>query len=177
MPPAFENFREILIQEQRLGYKDKAVSGGLERFAYNWSNIALKEATTKSEELLIEKIVVTLKKYSDFVSYPITVGDDQANQQLSLWRKSPSEASAEEYNQFYQQMTMDFNEPLKVIHFTSDAPLNIRALLYIPANREKSMLNLRKEPGLMLYSQNVMIQEYSNDLLPPWLGFVDGVVR
>lgn len=131
------------------------------------------EAAEFADEWTLKK---TIKKYSDFVSYPIYVGEDQANQQLPLWRKSPSDVTVEEYNQFYQQMTMDFEEPLKVIHFVSDAPLNVRALLYVPSNREKSMLNLRKEPGLMLYSNNVMIQEYSQDLLPQWLGFVDGVV-
>ena len=117
-----------------------------------------------------------VKKYSDFVSYPIYVGEEQANQQLPLWRKAVSDVTPEEYNQFYQQMTMDFQEPLMVIPFSSDAPLHVRAILYIPSSREKSVLNLRKEPGIMLYSHNVMIQEYSQDLLPNWLGFVDGVV-
>ncbi len=118
----------------------------------------------------------TVKKYSDYVGYPIYVGGEQANRQLPLWRKNPSEVNEEEYNQFYQQMTMDFETPLEVIHFASDAPLNLRALLFIPAGRERSMLNLRKEPGVMLYSHNVLIQEYSVDLLPQWLAFVDGVV-
>jgi molecular chaperone HtpG len=117
-----------------------------------------------------------VKKYSDFVSYPIYVGEEQANQQLPLWRKAVSDVTPEEYNQFYQQMTMDFQEPLMVIPFSSDAPLHVRAILYIPSSREKSVLNLRKEPGIMLYSHNVMIQEYSQDLLPNWLGFVDGIV-
>ena len=136
--------------------------------------ITLREdAAEFADEWALKKIV---KKYSDFVSYPIYVGEDQANQQLPLWRKAASDIAAEEYNQFYQQMTMDFQEPLMVIPFASDAPLHIRAILYIPSSREKSMLNLRKEPGLMLYSHNVMIQEYSQDLLPNWLGFVDGVV-
>ena len=52
----------------------------------------------------------------------------------------------------------------------------MRALLFIPSKREKSFMSIRKEPGLMLYSHNVLIQEYCTDLLPKWLGFVDGVV-
>jgi molecular chaperone HtpG len=71
---------------------------------------------------------------------------------------------------------MDFEKPQRVIHFSSDAPIHIRALLYIPATREKSVLNLRKETGLQLYSHHVLIQEYSQDLLPRWLSFVEGVV-
>lgn len=131
------------------------------------------DAQEFADDWALKRIV---KKYSDYVNYPIYVGDELANQQLPLWRKAPSDVTEEEYNQFYQQMTMDFDEPLEVIHFMSDAPLNIRALLFIPAKREKSMLNLRNDPGLMLYSHSVMIQEYSQDLLPQWLNFVDGVV-
>ncbi|MDX1413487.1 MAG: molecular chaperone HtpG [Candidatus Promineifilaceae bacterium] len=117
-----------------------------------------------------------VKKYSDFVRYPIFVGDEQANQQTSLWRKRPSTVESDEYKQFYQQMTMDFEEPLAITHFASDAPVHLRALLFIPAKREPGILASRKEPGVMLYSHNVLIQEYCTDLLPPWLGFVDGVV-
>jgi len=131
------------------------------------------DAAEFADEWALKQIV---KKYSDFVSYPIYVGEEQANQQLPLWRKAASDVAADEYNQFYQQMTMDFQEPLMVIPFASDAPLHVRAILYIPSSKDKSVLNLRKEPGIMLYSHNVMIQEYSQDLLPNWLGFVDGVV-
>ncbi len=137
-------------------------------------HIRLKaEAHEFADEWRLQQIV---KKFSDFVAYPIYVGAEQANRQLPLWRKTPSDVNAEEYSQFYQQMTMDFEEPLATVHLSSDAPLHIRALLFIPAKREKSMLNLRKEPGLELYTHNVLIQEYSQDLLPRWLGFLDGVV-
>lgn len=117
-----------------------------------------------------------IKKYSDYVSYPIYVDEEQANQRQSLWRQPPSEVSEEEYKQFYQQFTMDFEDPIRVIHFSSDAPLHIRALLFIPRTRERSVLNIRREPGLQLYSHNVLIQEYSQDLLPKWLNFVEGIV-
>lgn len=122
------------------------------------------------------KLKQVIKKHSDFVRFPIYVGTERANQQTSLWRKNPSEVSADDYKQFYQQLTLDFQEPLATIHFSSDAPVNVRALLFIPAQREKNILAARKEPGLLLYSHNVLIQEYCADLLPKWLGFVDGVV-
>ncbi len=122
------------------------------------------------------KLKQIIKKHSDFVRYPIYVGEEQANQQTPLWRKRPSEVEADDYNNFYRQMTMDFEEPLAAVHFSSDAPVNVRAMLFVPAKREPSMLALRKDPGVMLYSHNVLIQEYCTDLLPQWLGFVDGVV-
>lgn len=117
-----------------------------------------------------------IKKHSDFIGYPIYVGEEQANQQQSLWRKPASKVEADAYKQFYQQMTLDFEEPLATIHMASDAPLHVRALLFIPAKREKNILALRKEPGVKLYAHNVLIQEYCTDLLPKWLEFVDGVV-
>jgi len=122
------------------------------------------------------KLRQIIKKHSDFVRFPIYVGEEQANQQTALWRKPSSEATEEEYNQFYQQMTLDFEPPLRAIHFTSDAPVHIRSLLFVPRKREKGMMSIRREPGLMLYSHNVLIQEYCTDLLPDWLNFVDGVV-
>ena len=117
-----------------------------------------------------------IKKHSDFVAFPIYIDGEQVNQTESLWRKQPSAVEDEAYKSFYQQMTMDFEEPLTTTHFSSDAPLNLRALLFIPAKREKTMFHKRTEPGVMLYSKNILIQEYCNDLLPKWLQFVDGVV-
>lgn len=122
------------------------------------------------------KLRQVIKKHSDFVRFPIYLGTERVNQQTSLWRKTPSEVTPDDYKNFYQQLTLDFEEPLATIHFTADVPINVRALLFIPAHREKNILAARKEPGLLLYSHNVLIQEYSTDLLPKWLGFVDGVV-
>jgi molecular chaperone HtpG len=138
-------------------------------------HIVLKpDAADFANEYMLRQIV---KKYSDFVAYPIYVGEEQANQQRPLWRKTPAEVTDDERKQFYQQLTMDFEEPLAEIHLASDAPLHVRSLLFIPASGERNLLNLRQEPGLKLYAHNVLIQEYCTDLLPKWLDFVDGVVE
>ncbi|MCB8961258.1 MAG: molecular chaperone HtpG [Ardenticatenales bacterium] len=137
-------------------------------------HITLKES---ANEFATEwKLKQVIKTHSDYISYPIYVGDEQANQQTSLWRQSASEVEEEAYKQFYQTLTMDFEEPLAHIHFASDAPVHIRSLLFVPPKREKSMFAARKEPGVKLYTNNVLIQEYCTDLLPKWLDFVDGVV-
>jgi molecular chaperone HtpG len=132
-----------------------------------------KDAEEFASEWKLKQIV---KKHSDFVRFPIYVGEEQANRQESLWRKQPSQVTAEEYKNFYQQMTLDFEEPVLSVHFASDVPVHLRGLLFVPARREATVLARRKEPGLMLYSHNVLIQEYCTDLLPSWLNFVDGVV-
>lgn len=122
------------------------------------------------------KLRQIVKKHSDFVRFPVYVGEEQANQQKSLWRQRPSEVTQEEYKNFYRQMTMDFEEPLATIHFSSDTPVPMQVMLFIPSKREKGILASRKEPGLMLYSHNVLIQEYCTDILPNWLNYIDGVV-
>ncbi len=138
-------------------------------------HIKLKEdAAEFASEWKLREIV---KRHSDFVAYPIYLGEEQLNQQQPLWRKSPAEVAKEDYHSFYKQMTMDFEEPLAVIHFHSDAPIHLRALLFVPATRDRGILALRKEPGVKLYSHNVLIQEYNRELLPEWLRFVDGVVE
>ncbi len=132
-----------------------------------------KDATEFAEEHKLREVI---RKHSNYVSFPIMLGEDQANSQESLWRKMPSDVTEEERNSFYQQMTMDFEAPLADVHFSADSPVNLRALLFIPSKREKTMFALRKEPGVKLYTNNVLIKEYSTDLLPDWLNFVDGVV-
>lgn len=137
-------------------------------------HIKLKnDAEEFANEWSLKQIV---KRHSDYVGYPIYVGEDQANQQKSLWRQSPSEVEPDAYKQFYQQFSLDFEEPLATIHLSSDAPIHVRALLFVPSKREKSILSPRKEPGVKLYSHNVLIQEYCQDIFPKWLEFVDGVV-
>ena len=132
-----------------------------------------KDAEEYANEWKLNQII---KTHSDYVNFPIYVGENQANQRESLWRKPPSEVTDDDYTKFYQQLTMDFSAPLATIHATADAPVNVRMLLFVPGKREKSILASRKEPGIKLYTRNVMIQEYCTDLLPKWLDFVDGVV-
>ena len=120
----------------------------------------------------------TIKKHSDYIGFPIYVGDSesQANQQTSLWRSARNEITDEQYNDFYRQMTMEFEEPLLRIHAVTDAPVQLFALLFIPNKAERGMFSLRKEDGLKLYSRNILIDEYNKDLLPEYLRFVHGVV-
>ncbi len=136
--------------------------------------IKLKEdATEFAKAWRLEQIV---KKYSDYVSFPIYVGDKIANRQTALWRQSPQEVETEQYFEFYKQLTLDFEKPLLHIHLVADAPVNLRSILYVPARREQGVLRLRTDHGLKLYSRKVLIQEYNKDLLPNHFRFVEGVV-
>ena len=138
--------------------------------------IKLKEdAVEFADEYRLKNII---HKHSDYIGFPIYVGDDekQVNKQTSLWRTSKSEVTEDGYKDFYRQVTLDFEDPLTHIHTITDAPVQLYALLYIPGKGERGFLSLRKEDGLKLYSRNILIDEYNKDLLPDYLRFVQGVV-
>ena len=138
--------------------------------------IKLKEdAAEFAEEYRLKNII---HKHSDYIGFPIFVGESQeaVNKQTSLWRTSRQEVTDEQYKEFYRQTTLDFEDALSHIHVSTDAPVQLYALLYIPSKSERGMFSLRKEDGLKLYSRNILIDEYNKDLLPEYLRFVQGVV-
>ncbi len=138
--------------------------------------IQLKEdAKEFAQEYRLREII---KKHSDFIPYPIYLGSakDQTNRQSALWRQMPRQVEAKDYEDFYRQLTLDWEAPLAHMHLNVDAPVQMYALLYLPGKAERSPLSIRKEDGLKLYTRKVLIQEYCRDLLPEYLSFVQGVV-
>ncbi len=119
-----------------------------------------------------------IRRHSDYVAFPIHVGDDEepTNKQQAIWRRSPSEVEDEEYDSFYKMLTMDFAGAKHHIHMRADVPMQFYALLYLPGSAEQNMFSPRKEPGLQLYARKVLIEDYNRDLLPEYLSFVQGVV-
>ncbi len=159
--------------------------------------IHLKEdAAEFANDWRVEQIV---KKHSDYVSFPIylvetlptlsgeadTESDSDVeapaeprmiNRRSALWRQSPSKVEAAEYTEFYKQLTFDQNEPLQHVHMVADAPVNVRAVLFVPSKRERGRLTMRTDHGLRLYSRKILIQDANHDLLPDYFRFIDGVV-
>lgn len=138
--------------------------------------IKLKEdAAEFADEYRLREII---RKHSDFIAFPIYIGaeTEQVNQQKALWREQPRQVTEEQYNDFYKQITLDFEKPLKAIHIVTDAPVQLYAVLYLPAKAERGVFSLRKEDGLKLYARKVLIQDPTRDLLPEYLRFVVGVV-
>ena len=119
-----------------------------------------------------------IRRHSDYVAFPIRVGDDEepTNKQQAIWRRSPSEVEDEEYDSFYKMLTMDFAGAGRHIHMRADVPMQFYALLYLPGSAEQNMFSPRNEPGLKLYARKVLIEEYNRELLPEYLSFVQGVV-
>jgi molecular chaperone HtpG len=117
-----------------------------------------------------------IHKHSDFVAFPIYAGGKVVNRQTAIWRQTPSSVGEEQANDFYRQLTLEFEPPLLRAHLNTDAPVQLYAMLFIPAKGERGILAARKEDGLKLYSRKVLIQEYCKDLLPNHFRFVQGVV-
>ena len=138
--------------------------------------IKLKEdAAEFADEFRLKEII---RKHSDYIGFPIYLGDEtaQVNKQTAIWRTSKQDVTDEQYKDFYRQLTLDFEEPLLHIHSITDAPVQFYALLYVPGKSERAVFSLRKDDGLKLYSRNILIDEYSKDLLPEHLRFMQGVV-
>ncbi|HNB51666.1 MAG TPA: molecular chaperone HtpG, partial [Anaerolineales bacterium] len=140
--------------------------------------IHLKEdALEFADEWKLRQIV---RKHSDFVAFPVYVGEgenrQQANHVTSLWRQPAREVKPEEYEEFYKQLTLEIEKPLAHAHIVTDAPVQLYGLLFIPGTNQRGILSIRKEDGLKLYARKVLIQEYYKDLLPEYYRFVQGVV-
>ncbi|MHA2243972.1 MAG: molecular chaperone HtpG [Candidatus Hodarchaeales archaeon] len=125
------------------------------------------------------KIESIVKKYSDFVGFPIRIADDDqvVNRQIPIWHQSEDEVTNEEYNEFYRQASLDWTEPFHRIQLNVDAPIQFRALLFLPKQRNRMMMTSQyQDYGLRLYSKKILVQEKAKDLLPEYLRFVVGVV-
>lgn len=148
-----------------------------------------------SEYLEEYRLRSLIKKYSDYIRYPIrmltshshlkegsedeyeTVMEDETlNSMVPIWKKSASEVTDEEYAQFYQDKYYDFEAPLKTIRQKAEGTSNFEALMFIPAHAPFDYYSKDFEKGLQLYSSGVMIMEKCKDLLPDHFSFVRGLV-
>lgn len=158
----------------------------------------IKENTEeeKYDEYLQEyRIESLVKKYSDYIRYPIIMDTEnrrlkegsedeyetviepkQLNSMVPLWRKNKNEITEDEYKDFYNDKFHDYNKPLHVIHSKTEGQVSYDALLFIPENAPWDYYSKDFEKGLQLYSNGVMIMEKCGDLLPDYFSFVRGLV-
>lgn len=156
------------------------------------------EGDQYSEFLEPYRIQELVKKYSDYIRYPIQMemprsrkkeGSDPdkpeweeymelttLNSMIPLWRKSKSELKDEDYNQFYKQKFFDYQDPIHHIHMYTEGAVTYHALLYIPSHAPMNYYTKDYEKGLALYSNGVLIMDKCPDLLPDYFSFVRGLV-
>ncbi|KAK7503860.1 hypothetical protein BaRGS_00004983, partial [Batillaria attramentaria] len=118
-----------------------------------------------------------VKKYSNFVGVPIFLNGHRINIVQALWTAEPKDVTDEMHEEFYRFVANAYDKPRYHLHYKTDAPLNIRALFYIPEYKP-TMFDMSRETdsGVTLYSRKVMIMARANNVLPKWLRFVKGVV-
>lgn len=144
------------------------------------------------EEYRLRSII---KKYSDFIRYPIKMDvtgqrpkegtenefeeykeEQTVNSMVPIWRKNKSELTEEDYNNFYMEKRYGFDKPLKHLHISADGAVVYNAILFIPENTPFDYYTKEYEKGLELYSNGVLIMDKCGDLLPDYFGFVKGMV-
>jgi len=117
-----------------------------------------------------------IKKYSDYVRYPIKMGEETVNSMVPIWQRSRGEVSDEECVKFYKDKFYDMDDPLKVIRVSAEGNVSYRAMLFIPAKAPYNYYSRDYEAGLQLYASGVLIMDKCTDLLPECFRFVRGVV-
>ncbi len=140
-----------------------------------------------------------VKKYSDYIKYPIKMmttkqklketedkdaapeyesytEDDTLNSMVPLCRRSKNELTDEDYNNFYKEKFFDFEDPLKVIHNSTDGTISYNSLMFIPARPPFDYYTKEFKKGLQLYTNGVLIMDKCEDLLPDYFGFIKGLV-
>jgi molecular chaperone HtpG len=122
------------------------------------------------------KIRQIVKKYSDFISFPIKMGDDTLNSMKALWARPRAEVTDEEYHQFYRHISHDWTDPLEIINMKAEGTFEYEALLFIPSRAPHDLFQRDARRGLQLYVKRVFIMDDSKELIPDYLRFVKGVV-
>lgn len=141
------------------------------------------------------KLRSIIKKYSDFIRYPIKMDvtksrlkegsekeyeeykeEETINSMVPIWRKNKQELTKEDYDNFYAEKHYGFDKPIKHIHISVDGAVSYNAILYIPEKMPYDFYTKEYEKGLELYSNGVMIMNKCGDLLPDYFGFVKGIV-
>ncbi|MDC0088109.1 molecular chaperone HtpG [Akkermansiaceae bacterium] len=136
--------------------------------------IHLKEDMEEfSQEIRIKSL---LEKYSNFVSFPITLNGEHINKVEALWMKSKSDITEEQYEEFYKFTAGAHDKPRHTMHFSADAPLAINALLFTPTENAEQFGMGQMEAGVSLYCRRVLIDAKPEKLLPEWLRFLRGVI-
>jgi len=129
------------------------------------------------DELLDEyRLKAIIRKYSDHIAIPIVMGDEAINQASALWARPKQEINEEQYIEFYKHIAHDFEAPLAWTHNRVEGRQEYIQLLYIPAQAPYDLWDRQQRHGLKLYVRRVFIMDDAQQLLPPYLRFVRGVV-
>ncbi|MGE9270686.1 MAG: molecular chaperone HtpG [Verrucomicrobiales bacterium] len=138
--------------------------------------IVLKLKEDQKEYAQEGRVKHLVETYSNFVGFPVMIGDKRINEVEALWLKNKSEISDEEYAEFYKFQSKAFDEPQYRLHFSADAPIEINALIFVPSENPERMGMQKMDPAVALYCKKVLIDAEPKNLLPEWMRFLKGVI-
>ncbi|NXG07998.1 TRAP1 protein, partial [Sakesphorus luctuosus] len=124
-----------------------------------------------------DRVKEVVTKYSNFISFPLYLNGRRINTLQALWMLDPKDIGEWQHEEFYRFIAQAYDKPRYVLHYKTDAPLNIRSIFYVP-EQKPSMFDISREMGssVALYSRKILIQTKAADILPKWLRFLRGVV-
>ena len=148
------------------------------------TSITLHLRDDQAEYLDKWRVGELVKKYSDFIAYPVTfmeIGakendDKPLNTMVALWKRAKKDVKQEEYDEFYKHIARDWEGPAETVPFSCEGQVEFKALLFIPKKATMDLFMPQQKRGLSLYVRNVFIGDDIEMLLPSWLRFVKGVV-
>eukprot|EP00043_Microstomoeca_roanoka_P023197 m.257880 g.257880 ORF g.257880 m.257880 type:complete len:704 (-) comp27565_c0_seq1:189-2300(-) len=146
------------------------------RNVHRGTKIVIKLREDAKEFATDDKIRSIIKKYSNFVGFPISVNGSRINTIQPLWTLKPSDVTEEQHAEFYRFISNAFDNPMYTIQYNADAPLMIRSLLYVPSFQMEKFGLGHMENGVSLYCRKVLIKSKVEGLFPSWLRFLRGVV-
>lgn len=178
-----EDDKETVGTEIRLTLKDDTEN---EKYSEYLSDFRIKELVKKYSDYIRFPIKMDVEKsrrkadakeddYSD-EAYEKYVENETLNSMVPLWRKNKNELKPEDYNSFYKEKYYDYTDPLKYIHSKVEGTTTYDSLLFIPAQAPYNFYSKDYENGLQLYSSGVLIMDKCADLLPDYFSFVKGLV-
>ncbi len=162
----------VWTSDGKTGYEIAEADEELERGC----RIVLKLREDCADFAKADRVRSIVESYSNFVAFPVMVGEERVNKVEAVWRKKKSEVTDEEYKEFYQFSAKAYDEPRYRMHFNADSPIELNALLFVPAENTELWGMGQMEPGVSLYCKNVLIDDKPAGLLPDWLRFLRGVI-
>ena len=145
--------------------------------------ITLKIKKDADEFLDSVRLRSIITKYSNYIPFPIYLKDldskdkeEKVNEGEPLWLKDKKKIKKKDYKQFYNNISFNFDDPLKSIHYNAEGVINYKALLFLPTNQPMDLFNPDRKNKIKLYVQKVFITDDCEEIIPHWLRFIPGVV-
>tara|TARA_Y100000590_G_scaffold468734_1_gene652850 strand:+ start:1352 stop:3226 length:1875 start_codon:yes stop_codon:yes gene_type:complete len=183
----------VQVESKKAGSQDSWIweSDGKNNFKIKKStkkdkgtSITLKIKKDAKEFLEFFRLSQIITKYSNYITFPIYLNDlddtkqkeEKINEGDPLWQKDKNKIKEEDYNQFYKNISYNFDNPLKSIHFVAEGMINYKAILFLPSDQPFDLFNPERKNKIKLYVQKIFVSDDCENIIPNWLRFIPGII-